>query len=141
MKALVNTGLNIASKSLNSSSWKENSSASLIRMVGSDACTFTCLRYPKKMSSAEIKENYWPSISSSGPYEAGEQYRYLFVIVVVVFCGDLYHYQRMHTVRLVTIIFFIFMYYSYICICDTWVQIIKIRWNKALCEKYVLLIF
>ena len=32
----------------------------------------------------------------------GEQYRYLFVIVVVVFCGDLYHYQRMHTVRLVT---------------------------------------
>ena len=99
---MVNIGLKIGSKSLNSASRKENSSASLIRMVGSDACTFTCLRYPKKMSSAEIKENYWPSISSSGPYEAGEQYRYLFVIVVVVFCGDLYHYQRMHTVRLVT---------------------------------------
>ena len=83
MKTLVNIGLNIGSKSLNSASQKENSLASLIRMVGSDACTFTCIRYPKKMSSAEIKENYWPSISSSGPYEAGEQYHYLFVVVVV----------------------------------------------------------
>ena len=86
MKALVHFGLYMQSKSLNSASQKENSLASLIRNVGGDDCMFIWLKISQEGCQTQRKLMTNLPISSSRPYEVGEQY----------------HYQIMCTIRLIT---------------------------------------
>ena len=112
MKALVNTGLNIASKSLNSASQKENSSASLIRMVGSDACfqlDHCLLVHMLKISQEDsqclsvtrkITDHLFLPVSHTKP--VNNVTIFLLLLLFLCLCGEQYYCQIMRTVRLIT---------------------------------------